>query len=93
MAIRKINGATLSDIARIFIRHYLWMTAIVVLVSFPVLFWGVHTWLENYNYHIRLTTWPFILIFVVVFSVLLLTIGSQLLKIMRVNPAERLKND
>lgn len=93
MAIRKINGATISDIARIFIRHYLGLTSIAVLVAFPALFLGVYMWLENYSYHIRITPWPFILIFVVVFAVLLLTIGSQLLKIMRINPAERLKSE
>lgn len=55
MAVRKINGATLVDIARIFIRHYLWLLGMAAVIALPLLFLGVYVWLENYVYHFKLT--------------------------------------
>lgn len=93
MVIRKINGATLADIARIFVRHYLYLGGLAVSVAFPVLIWGVGVWLENYSYRIEMTLWPFVIIFMILLLVILLTIGSQLLKIIRINPADTMKRE
>ncbi len=93
MAIRKINGARLVDIARIFVRHYFVLLGIAALIAFPALYLGVLTWLENYTYRVPITIFPFIAIFVLLFAIVLLTIGSQLIKIMRVNPVEKLKSE
>lgn len=93
MAVRKINGATLVDIARIFIRHYLWLLGMAAVIALPLLFLGVYVWLENYVYHFKLTPWPFVVIVALLLFIILLTIGSQLLKIMRINPSERLKSE
>lgn len=93
MAIRKINGASLTDIARIYCRHYLWVLGGAAIVAFPVLYLGIQTWLQSYSCHITVTLWPFISIFMILVVIILLTIGSQLLKIMRINPVERLKSE
>lgn len=93
MAIRKINGASLQDIARIFLRHYLWLTGGAVLLAYPVLFWGVSRWWQNYTYHPDMTAWPFGVIFILLLGVILLTIGAQLLKIMHINPAQTMKRE
>lgn len=93
MAIRKINGASLQDIARIFLRHYLWLTGGAVLLAYPVLFWGVSRWWQNYTYHPDMTAWPFGVILILLLGVILLTIGAQLLKIMHINPAQTMKRE
>ena len=93
MAIRKINGARLMDIANIFVRHYFVLLGIAALIAFPALYLGVQTFLETYEERIPITPFPFIAIFVLLFAIVLLTIGSQLIKIMRVNPVEKLKSE
>ena len=77
MAIRKINGATLTDIAGIFCLHYLKLLIFAACIAFPLIYATMDRWLEEYSHRI----------------IMLLTIGSQLLKIIRVNPTEVLKND
>ena len=93
MAIRKINGARLIDIANIFVRHYFVLLGIAALIAFPALYLGVQTWLESYTYRVSITPFPFIAIFILLFAIVLLTIGSQLIKIMHVNPVEKLKSE
>lgn len=93
MAIRKINGATLQDIAKIFGLHYLWLLGGAAVVAFPILYYCVKIWLENLKDHITITVFPFIVLWVVMVFIILITIGSQLMKLIRINPARVLKDD
>jgi len=93
MAIRKINGATLTDIAGIFYLHYLKLLIFAACIAFPLIYGTMHRWLEEYSHRITLRPDVFAAIFILMMIIMLLTIGSQLLKIIRVNPTEVLKND
>ena len=93
MAIRKINGATLTDIAGIFCLHYLKLLIFAACIAFPLIYGTMHRWLEEYSHRITLRPDVFAAIFILMMIIMLLTIGSQLLKIIRVNPTEVLKND
>lgn len=91
MAIRKINGASLKEIAWIFMRHYFCLLLLTAVVAFPVLYSGVNRWLENYAVHLKIGVWPFIGLLLVMAMVVLLTILSQLIRVVKVNPGETLK--
>lgn len=93
MAIRKINGATLWDIARIFGRHYFLLLLVAALIAFPLLYQVVAEWLESYNMHITISWLPFAGIFGVIGLIVFLTILSQLIKVVKVNPAEAIKSE
>ena len=93
MAIRKINGATLADIAGIFCLHYLKLVVVAACVAFPLIYRTMNRWLEEYSYRITLSPGVFAAIFILMVLIMLLTILSQLLKIIRVNPTEALKTD
>ena len=93
MAIRKINGAALTDIAGIFCLHYLKLLIFAACIAFPLIYGTMHRWLEEYSHRITLRPDVFAAIFILMMIIMLLTIGSQLLKIIRVNPTEVLKND
>ena len=93
IAIRKINGAALTDIAGIFCLHYLKLLIFAACIAFPLIYGTMHRWLEEYSHRITLRPDVFAAIFILMMIIMLLTIGSQLLKIIRVNPTEVLKND
>lgn len=93
MIIRKINGAMMTDIARIFVGYYLRLLVVAAVVAFPLLYYGVTIWLESYEYRIIITPLPFIVIFVMVLLIVLLTIAVQLFRIMKINPAERINRE
>ena len=84
---------TLTDIAGIFCLHYLKLLIFAACIAFPLIYGTMHRWLEEYSHRITLRPDVFAAIFILMMIIMLLTIGSQLLKIIRVNPTEVLKND
>lgn len=93
MAIRKINGARITDIARIFGRYYFWLLSGAAIVAFPSLYLGAKIWLENYSFHTSITIYPFVFLFLLMVLIILITIGTQLLKIIRIDPTEVMKEN
>jgi ABC-type antimicrobial peptide transport system permease subunit len=92
VAIRKINGAVLSDIIRLFLRTYLYILAIAAVPAFVIVYFVTGKWLETYAYHIS-TPWLVApLLLVVLGGLLTLTIIYRLMKTARINPAEVIKN-
>lgn len=91
MAIRKINGASWVDIARIFIGHYLWLLIGAAVIAFPLLWISLYHWLQNYEWHIRIGMLPFVGIFLLMGMIVGAAIFTQLLKIMRVKVVDVLK--
>ena len=72
---------------------YLKLLIFAACIAFPLIYGTMHRWLEEYSHRITLRPDVFAAIFILMMIIMLLTIGSQLLKIIRVNPTEVLKND
>ena len=93
MAIRKINGASVKDIARIFLRHYLIMVFASACIAFPILYYIASRWLENYDCRIDISPYVFVVILAVLVLIVILILSSQLLRVMHVNPVKFLKDN
>ena len=93
MALRKLNGAGRNVIAMIFIRTYIWIISIAVMISFPLSIIIMHT-IPYQGF--RELGYPCVL-FAYVFSLLLLVIvtGCSIMwkvrNVMKVDPIEYLK--
>jgi ABC-type antimicrobial peptide transport system permease subunit len=93
VAIRKINGAGLGDIIRLFLRKYLYILAIAAVPSFAVVYIAVGKWLETYVYRISVSFATFALIFITLNCLLIFTVIYQLIKTARLNPAQVVKSE
>jgi hypothetical protein len=93
VAIRKINGAELGDIIRLFLRKYLYILAIAAIPSFVAVYIAVGKWLETYVYRISVSFATFALIFIGLNGLLIFTVIYQLVKTARLNPAQVVKSE
>ncbi len=93
IAIRKVNGAEVTDIMNIFFKEYSVLLAIAALVAFPAGYIIMKRWLEGYVKQTSMDAWLFVLIFLVVFAVIVLTIVSMVWKAANQNPAEVVKSE
>ena len=93
VAIRKINGAELSDIILLFFRKYLVMWTIICIAVFPLVYYYANSWLENYLDRISLNISLFMGIYLIVLILIILTIISQILKVSHTNPSEVIKSE
>ena len=91
IAIRKINGAEVLDIMNIFFKEYLVLLLIAALVAFPAGFIIMKSWLEGYVKQTSMDAWLYVLIFLLVFVVIVLSIVSMVWKAANRNPAEVVK--
>lgn len=93
IAIRKVLGAKVYDIVRLFVKEYALIVVFASLVSFPAAYLIMDYWLESYAYHIDIKIWWLIVIFIITSSVVLLTIWKQVFRAACENPAEVVKSE
>ncbi|MDL2323075.1 ABC transporter permease [Bacteroidales bacterium OttesenSCG-928-A17] len=91
VAIRKINGAAIRDILKLFLKSYLWALLIAAIPAFVIAYYVIQSWLEVYAFHIAFPWWVFPLVLLLVAVLLILTVITRLLIIAKENPAETLK--
>ena len=93
IAIRKINGAEVLDIMNIFFKEHLLLLGLASLVAFPAGYVIMKRWMESYVKQTAMDAWLFVLIFLIVFVVIVFSIGSMVWKAANRNPAEVIKRD
>ena len=91
VAIRRVFGAKVNDIALLFCKEHLLLVLISAAVALPLAYWLMSRWLQGYAYRIA-TGWSTAAIAVLVVSVVVLTtILRQVLKTGNINPANVVK--
>ena len=91
IAIRKINGAGVTDIMNFFFKEYLLMLALAALIAFPAGYLIMRRWLEGYVKQTSIDAWLFVLIFLIVLTVIVLSIVHMVWKAANQNPADTVK--
>jgi putative ABC transport system permease protein len=91
IGIRKINGATVSDILSMLNLNIIKWVGIAFLVSTPVAWFSAHQWLENFAYKTPLNWWIFALAGLLALGIALLTVSWQSWKAATRNPVEALR--
>ncbi|WP_421764579.1 ABC transporter permease [Ekhidna sp.] len=91
IGVRKVLGASEGQIIFLFYKDFFTLVALSSLIGFPVVYFLMNGWLDNYAYRI---SFPWILLgisllIVLVFS--LITVGYQTLKVAKLDPAKTLK--
>ncbi|MHA4739478.1 ABC transporter permease [Dyadobacter sp. MSC1_007] len=93
IGIRKVLGATAFSLAALLSKDFLTLVLISNLIAFPVAWWAVDKWLQEYAYHVNLEWWIFILAAALAVVIALLTVSYQSIKASLTNPLENLKSD
>ena len=93
VALRKIHGAKLRDILRMFVREYGLILVVSSFVAFAVGYLIMHRWLESYVQRTSFSWWLFALIFVATALLIALSVGTRVWRTARENPADVIKSE
>lgn len=93
IAIRKVNGAQVWHILEMFFREYLLLLVIAAVIAFPIGYFVMRQWIENYVRQTPINGWIYAVIFVVIAIILLLCIVWRVWRAARQNPAEIIKSE
>jgi putative ABC transport system permease protein len=91
IGVRKVLGASLSEILLLLSRDFLRLVLWANLIAWPIAWYLTGKWLENYVFRITVSPWLFVLPALLVGVVALLTVCVQTLKAARANPVDSLK--
>jgi ABC-type antimicrobial peptide transport system permease subunit len=79
IGIRKVLGANVSNILLLLSRDLIKLVLMANLIAWPLAWWGIHHWLNNYAYRIDIQPWLFVLPTLLVLLIALLTVMSILI--------------
>jgi putative ABC transport system permease protein len=91
IAIRKVHGAKMPDIASLQIKDFVYWVIISSIIACPIAYFASYKWLQNFAYRIDLGIWIFILSGLSALVIALLTICYQTIKAAIANPVESLR--
>src|SRR5687768_8632725 len=93
IGIRKVLGATVTGITGLLSKDFLQLVVISALIAFPLAWWAMHDWLQNYAYRVNISWWVFIVAGIIVVLIALLTISFQSIKAAIANPVKSLRTE
>ncbi len=93
IGIRKVVGASEGVIVRLISKEFLILIAISILIAFPLSFYFMRDWLNQFVYRTNLGLFIFILAGLISVAITFITISIQAWKAANTNPAESLRVD
>jgi putative ABC transport system permease protein len=93
IGIRKVLGASVRNIVTMLSQDFIKLVIIAAVIAFPLAWWGMSKWLEDFAYRIDIQWWMFALAGVGALAIALLTVSFQAIRAAMANPVESLKNE
>ena len=93
IGIHKVLGASKIQLIRLLCREFLWIVASANLIAWPIGYFVLDRWLQNFTNRIDLSCDIFVLSGVFVVLISSFTIGYQVIKSVRANPVEALRQE
>lgn len=93
ISIRRVAGSNVASIIMLFSREFIRITAVSLIISVPVCYYWVSEWLKTFEVRMEIALWNFLLPFVIVLALTLVTIGFIVNKAASVNPADNLQSE
>jgi putative ABC transport system permease protein len=93
IGIRKVLGASVNNIVGLLSTDFLKLVGIAALIAFPVAWWAMNKWLEDFEYRIAISWTTFLLAAGIAIIIALLTISFRTVKAALTNPVKNLRTE
>ncbi|UCE66420.1 MAG: ABC transporter permease [Candidatus Zixiibacteriota bacterium] len=91
IGIRKVLGATVPNILRLLSREVMVLIAVSFVIAWPIAYYALNRWLQNFAYRINLDFSIFIFAGLIALAIAMLTISFQSIRAALANPVKSLK--
>jgi len=91
IGIRKVVGASEGSVVKLISREFLILVSISIVIAFPLSYYFMRDWLQNFVYRTNLGLFIFILAGLITVAITFITISFQAWKAANANPAESLR--
>jgi putative ABC transport system permease protein len=91
IGIRKVIGASIQNILVMLTKHYTLWVLFANIFAWPIGWYAMNRWLQNFTYRIEMNWWMFALASGSALLIALLTVSWQAVRAARANPVESLR--
>jgi putative ABC transport system permease protein len=93
IGIRKVLGASIGGIIRLLSRDFLGLVVVAMLIAFPLSWFVMQRWLQDFAYRISIGWESFAVAAVLAIGIALLTVSFQAVKAALANPVKSLRSE
>jgi putative ABC transport system permease protein len=93
IGVRKVLGASVMGIAALLSRNFLTLVGIAFAIASPLAWWVMHSWLQNYSYHIDFGWQVFAITGAISMGIALATVSFQAIRAAKANPVNSLRSE
>ncbi|HTI09790.1 MAG TPA: ABC transporter permease [Puia sp.] len=93
IGIRKVLGATVTNIIELLSVDFLKLVVISAVIAFPFAWWAMHSWLQDFAYRVDISWKVFALAAVLSVAIALFTVSFQAVKAALANPVKSLRSE
>lgn len=93
IGIRKVFGASISNILLLLTRDFAKLVTIAFIIAIPIANYFIAEWLAAFAYRVEIQWWLFIIPGALVLIIAFLIVGIQSLKAAVINPTDSLRNE
>lgn len=93
IGVRKVLGASVSNLVGMLSKDFLMLVAIGALMAFPLAWWFMHKWLQDFAYRIDISWWVFAFAGILALLIALITVSFQAIRAALTNPVKSLRTE
>ncbi|GAB3916155.1 ABC transporter permease [Larkinella terrae] len=93
IGVRKVLGASVSSIVGMLSRDFLKLVLIAIVVTSPLVWYGMNQWLQDFAYKIDVEWWMFALAAMLAVVIAFATVSLQSVKAALMNPVKSLRSE
>lgn len=93
IGIRKVLGADVSQIVALLSKDFILIVVIASIIAFPLAWWGVSKWLQDFAYRIDIPWMAFAFSALIALLIALATVSLQAVKAALANPVKSLRTE
>jgi putative ABC transport system permease protein len=93
IGIRKVLGASVGNIVQLLSIDFLKLVLVAAIIAFPIAWYAMHNWLQDFAYRTHMQWWIFIIALVIAALIAIATISIQAIKAAIANPVKSLRSE
>jgi len=93
VGVRKILGASISNIAALLSKDFLKLVVVAILIASPLAWYFMNTWLNGFNYRIQISWTVFVMAGIASVFIALITVSFQSIRAAVANPVTSLRSE
>jgi putative ABC transport system permease protein len=93
IGIRKVLGASVTQVTLMLAKEFFKLIGVACLIAFPLSWWAMHRWLQDFAYRIDIGWWIFAIAGLLTICIALFTVSFRSIKAATANPVKSLRTE